>query len=308
YVERLEAQARLGRAGLLRRARGAPLPREMAELDLLFACLVEAGLLEEDEAAGTIDQAIRRSLAPGGMASQQLGHAARLIEALRDRLTIETYGAFIHALRVARQDMQGASVPDGPGLDSMVHAMSGLQRLGTTVAGVAAEGMVRGGGWLFLDLGRRVERAQLTAHTLAIVLDQPRDRMDGTLRLLLELCDSAITYRGRYLSVLQPAPALDLVLADVSNPRALAYQFSQAAWLLHQAGDAELAAAATGLLHRVEALVGEVADAADPVSAAAALPPLLRAIAEDTAALSDRITRRFFALLPALQSVGLEVA
>jgi hypothetical protein len=38
------------------------------------------------------------------------------------------------------------------------------------------------------------------------------------------------------------------------------------------------------------------------------LPPLLRSIAFDTAVLSDRLTRRFFALLPALQSIGLEVA
>ncbi len=41
---------------------------------------------------------------------------------------------------------------------------------------------------------------------------------------MLELCDSVITYRSRYLTVLQPAPALDLVLADPSNPRALAFQ------------------------------------------------------------------------------------
>ncbi len=36
YVERLEQQARLGRAGLVRRARGAPLPRELAELVILL--------------------------------------------------------------------------------------------------------------------------------------------------------------------------------------------------------------------------------------------------------------------------------
>lgn len=314
YVERLEAQARLGRAWLLRRARGAPLPREMAELDVLAQCLTGAGLLQEAPDAPLdhpgLEHAVGRSLHPGGMAAQQLEQAARLIEAVRDRLTIETHGAFSHAVRAARDDMDEVARPDAPGLDSLVHAMTGLQRLATTVAGVAAEGMVRGGGWLFLDLGRRIERATLTAHMLATLLQQPPARMDGTLRLVLELCDSAITYRGRYMSMLQPAPALDLVLSDVSNPRALAYQFEQAARLLRQAGAPGdgLAEETDGLHRRVDAMVARVVDAADPVAAAASLSPMLRAVGHETGALSDRITRRFFALLPAMQSVGLELA
>ncbi len=80
-----------------------------------------------------------------------------------------------------------------------------------TVAGLAAENMVRGGGRLFLDFGRRVERAQSIAAELAQVLDQPGaltqpGRVEAGLRLALELRDSVITYRTRYLAVLQPAP------------------------------------------------------------------------------------------------------
>ena len=307
YVERLEAQARLGRAGLLRRARGAPLPREVAELDVLSRCLVNAGLVPQGE-DGSLDDAIRHSMAPGGPAMQELEQAGRLIEALRDRLTVETHGAFAHAVRAARKDMLGGAGTTP--LDTLVHAMTGMQRLATTVAGVAAEGMVRNGGWLFLDLGRRIERAQLTALTLATVLDQPPERIDGTLRLALELCDSAITYRSRYMAALQPAPVLDLVLADTSNPRALAFQFAQALALLNQADPSEddLPECAASLLDRVKAAV-DLVDASDmPALACTDLPPLLLAISSDTAALSDRITRRFFALLPALQSVGMEVA
>ena len=44
------------------------------------------------------------------------------------------------------------------------------------------------------------------------------------MRLALELCDSTITYRTRYLGQLQPAPVLDLVVLDDSNPRAFAFQ------------------------------------------------------------------------------------
>ncbi len=306
YVERLEAQARLGRAGLLRRSRGAPLPREIAEIKVLAACLMGTGLTL-GEGRGDLVDAVRDFLQPQGLLEHELGSVARLIEALRDRLTIETHAAFVHAVRAAWQDVQDVA---GAGLDGLVYAMAGLQRLATTVAGVAAEGMVRSGGWLFLDLGRRIERAHFTAATLATVLDQRPERIDGTLAMVLELCDSAITYRGRYMSALQPAPVLDLVLSDPSNPRALAYQFAQAARLLEQADPSEndLGRAAGELLQRTDALVVRVMEAGNPAAATASLPPLLRSIAFDTAVLSDRLTRRFFALLPALQSIDLEVA
>jgi uncharacterized circularly permuted ATP-grasp superfamily protein/uncharacterized alpha-E superfamily protein len=304
YVERLEAQARLGRAGLLRRARGAPLPREIAELDVLGRCLQAAGVAQV-EPGTPLDGRIRQALLPRGAMGGGLDNVARLIEALRDRMTVETHGAFSHALRAARTDVADA---DHGGLDGLVHAMTGLQRLATTVAGVAAEGMVRGGGRLFLDLGRRTERAMVGGYVLATVLNQPPERIDGTLRLVLELCDSAITYRSRYLSVLQPAPVLDLVLADTGNPRALAFQFEQAAALLDNAGDRDLALVARQWEQQVAALVDQVAQSADPADAAHAIANRLIGVGNGAADLSDRITRRFFALLPKLQAVGLETA
>ena len=306
HVERLEAQARVARAGLLRRARGAPLPRELAELQVLMRCLRATGLAMA-ETGTPIEEQIRLSCTPHGSIGLGLDNAARLIEALRDRMTVETHGAFTHALREARADVTDAARPSA-GVDVMVHAMSGLQRLATTVAGVASEGMVRGGGRLFLDLGRRIERAMVGGYMLATVLNQPVVRMDSTLRLTLELCDSAITYRGRYLSVLQPPPVLDLVLADTGNPRALAYQFNEAAALLEDAGDTELAGLALQWEATVAALVEAVARSNDLDDAMPILCNALIGAGNGAAELSERITRRFFALLPRLQSVGIETA
>ena len=305
YVERLEAQARLGRAGLLRRARGAPLPREIAELVVLVRCLHASGFAPA-EPGTPFEEQIQASLLPRGTVGAGLGHVARLVEALRDRMTVETHGAFAHALRAARADV--AAVEQGGGIDALVYAMTGLQRLATTVAGVAAEGMVLGGGRLFLDLGRRVERAMVGGHVLGTVLDQSPARIEGMLRLALELSDSAITYRSRYMSVLQAAPVLDLVLADTGNPRALGFQFQAMAALLEAAGDAELAAAAQVWQRRVEAMVDQVARSGTPATEAAGLANALLAAGGGAAGLSDRITRRFFALLPKLQAVGLETA
>ena len=285
-------------------SRGAPLPREIVELQVLTRGLRASGLAMA-ETGLPLEEQIRRSLGRDGPIGYGLTNVARLIEALRDRMTVETHGAFSHALRAARADVAEAVAG---GVDVMVHAMAGLQRLATTVAGVAAEGMVRGGGRLFLDLGRRIERAMVEGCVLSTALDQPVARMDGTLRLALELCDSAITYRSRYLSVLQPGPVLDLVLADTGNPRALAYQFEEAATLLADAGDAELAAAARGWARAVAGLVDEVVAADDLAAEMPALCTVLLQAAEGAAELSERLTRRFFALLPPLQSVGVETA
>ena len=44
------------------------------------------------------------------------------------------------------------------------------------------------------------------------------------LEMLLEVADSSMTYRSRYLTVLQTAPVLDLLMSDELNPRSLAFQ------------------------------------------------------------------------------------
>ena len=45
--------------------------------------------------------------------------------------------------------------------------------------------------------------------------------------MLLELCDSQITYRQRYVMVAARAPVIDLVVLDPNNPRSVAYQLDR---------------------------------------------------------------------------------
>jgi uncharacterized alpha-E superfamily protein len=308
YVERLETAARLVRAALNRLTRGAPLPRELTELQTLAACLLHAGLIDGERlnvlASTTgLTDALLGSVRDNGSIARLFNHVARLIEVVRDRLTGDMYAAFTHALRLAQAD----SVRARSSLDQLSHAMVGILRFSGSVAGVAAENMVRGGGWLFLELGRRVERAQSIAGEVAIALDQPPSRIETGLRLVLELCDSVLTYRGRYMTVLQPAPVLDLVLADPGNPRGLAFQLEAIWHLLNDvAGHAEgaLPNAVAGLLVESGALVQQLIAAADQAAEASAMPPRLRELEAGISTLSDRVTRRYFALLPAAQAVG----
>jgi len=83
--------------------------------------------------------------------------------------------------------------------------------------------MTRLGSWRFLELGRRIERAIVTCRFAR----QFGGRLDRGLDTLLEVCDSRITYRQRYVMVAARAPVIDLTLLDPSNPRSVAFQFEQ---------------------------------------------------------------------------------
>jgi uncharacterized alpha-E superfamily protein len=107
--------------------------------------------------------------------------------------------------------------------------------------------------------------------------------------------------------VLQAAPALDLVLADPGNPRGLVFQFQAISRLLRDVGggpEQELLPLVAALEHRVADMPAAVQAAADPDAAAVALAPELAALEREIAALSGAMSRRYFALLPAVQSLG----
>jgi uncharacterized alpha-E superfamily protein len=296
YLERLEAAARLTRALLMRLLRGAALPREVAEMRALARCLHAAGLLDAQSAAsppdgGLLPRAIAAAAAPGGALLALVEAVERPQAAVRDRLTHDMWAALAQLSQEGRAKLAAASV----GLDALAEAATAIIRACTNLSGLAAENMVRGGAWMFLDLGRRIERAQATARNVGQALSEPPGRIEAGLRLALEICDSTLTYRARYLGTVQPAPVLDLVLADPSNPRALGFQVAAVAERLAEIGEAgdSLAATAAILARRPQALVDEVLGAPDRGAAAAALPDALFALEHELGALSDAVARRY---------------
>ncbi len=308
YMERLEDHARLIRAALRRIGRGTISPRDLTELRALARCLQGAGLIDPavDPAVGSHQQlafALLNIVKEGGQMPRLLARVARLLETVRDRLTDDMYATFAHMEREART----ACLTTGQSLDRLDDAMHVMLRFAAAVAGVAAENMVRGGSWLFLELGRRLERAAAVLLVAGEALKGPPGQVETGLKLLLEFCDSTITYRNRYLAQMQPAPVLDLVLADETNPRSPAFQFAAIRRLLTDVGggvETALADEAAALLARVAALLSKVDSAPDQASAAASLPPDLAALTAEVASLSDRLSRRYFTLLPATRTIG----
>jgi uncharacterized alpha-E superfamily protein len=102
-------------------------------------------------------------------------------------------------------------------LDSVILTLSAF-------AGLAMENTTRGQGWRFLDIGRRLERGLQTSFLLRHTLAEAPPEPAPFLQALLQIADSSITYRTRYMTDLRPALVLDLLLADESNPRSIGFQ------------------------------------------------------------------------------------
>ncbi len=92
--------------------------------------------------------------------------------------------------------------------------------------GLGSENMIRGPEWRFLDMGRRIERAMHSTNLLRSTLVEMEGPEPAVLEALLEIGDSSITYRTRYMTRLQCAAVLDLLIADDTNPRAVLYQLN----------------------------------------------------------------------------------
>ena len=196
-------------------------------------------------------------------------------------------------------------------VDRLIATLDDLIGLVAAFGGMASENMTRGNGWRFLDVGRRLERALYALSVLReLALDGP-DR-DSALGLALELCDSSITYRARYLGALQTGPVVDLILADETNPRGVAFQLRSVAQHLF-----EIAAS----FHRTAVPEGDMAEAIldsirstrlDRLDDAAErgarrhLADLVLAAQQQLVELSDTLSRSYFShtLLP--RSVGYE--
>jgi uncharacterized circularly permuted ATP-grasp superfamily protein/uncharacterized alpha-E superfamily protein len=156
--------------------------------------------------------------------NSNLNRAARAAAQIRDRLSADM-------LRIVSQFGAAANAKGNLawGYVSAADALSLLnQCIGTLSAlrGIELENMTRGPGWHFLSIGRRIERSLHLIELFQAVVVNLKPETWPALEMLLEVCDSSITYRSRYFTALQPAPVLDLLMNDEANPRSLCFQIN----------------------------------------------------------------------------------
>lgn len=141
----------------------------------------------------------------GGNVRERLsGDMNFLISQLRDSIQIEPDTEFLEYPAMLTACLE------------LLSAFSGMER----------ENINRGSGWLFMSIGRRLERAIYLARQLREVTTPLAEQDWPFLECLLEVADSSVSYRTRYFTTLQPLALLDLLMADETNPRSLDFQLS----------------------------------------------------------------------------------
>ena len=220
HAERCDDSARLLRLALVRAIEDGPEEQERAWAPIL-GLLRHTSILTEAEAAAdetVVTRALRDAVlddAKPGLASS-VKQLLRVAAQLRERLSLDNWRTLNQmSRRLARS--RGRPV-------ALSETLAELDRdIGSfiTLAGFALDGMTRDHGWRFLSMGRRIERLQFLCGMLQQALDGPTDADPGWL---LELADSSVTYRSRYMARPQWRPVLDLLVRDVANPRSIAFQ------------------------------------------------------------------------------------
>jgi uncharacterized circularly permuted ATP-grasp superfamily protein/uncharacterized alpha-E superfamily protein len=221
YVERAEATLRLVRALVNRASETGDAAAELnadivgllrawdaAPQDLLNArpALVAASALQQRALSGALP-----ALA---------GTAQSAASAIRDRFSPDAWRALTDMVEMIR-----APFEQRPSESAIFDRVNGVLRIIASFSGLAQENMSQLAGWRFLELGRRIERTLATCRFIRqFAYGTPAE---GSLDVLLELADSQITYRLRYVMVAARAPVVDLVALDPANPRSVVHQLAR---------------------------------------------------------------------------------
>ncbi len=225
YFERTEATLRVVRTLLARMVepdRLAPDGRADA-VARLIRLLVAWGAAPAAgpgvTAAGQIAAALHDPAHYGSAAASML-EARRTASVIRERLSTDAWRLIGD---VVRRLERGSHAPETEGMahESAEAALRGM----AAFSGLAQENMFRGDGWRFLEIGRRLERGITTCRFVRTLADPAASQ--NCLDVLLDLTDSPITYRSRYLLGAATAPVLDMVVLDQFNPRSVAFQLER---------------------------------------------------------------------------------
>jgi uncharacterized circularly permuted ATP-grasp superfamily protein/uncharacterized alpha-E superfamily protein len=169
---------------------------------------------------------------------------------------------------------------------------------------LAQESMLRGQVWLFLDTGRRVERALILATLLRATVTLRREpHVEAQLlEAVLRAAESLMAYRQSFHEQPQIEPVLALLLLDETNPRSLGFQLRQiqrgVAALAHEDGRVELSQEERLVLDAATSLqladLGRLSGYDNGGNARHALDALLGRVATLLAQTSDVLTRHYF--------------
>jgi uncharacterized circularly permuted ATP-grasp superfamily protein/uncharacterized alpha-E superfamily protein len=252
YAERLEDTTRILRT-MLGRLAGEGGPIENLELEAMNYWLAHSKFLPKKFSKQFVIEQLSAEVHlfvfdrdKFGSIRELIGRLAFLATCVRDRLSGDTW----RILNQLQSNLPPAEELDTPGLIQALHRV--IFQL-AAFNGMEMENMTRGQGWLFLDIGRRLERSvNLIANIRSIIATGARA---AALPPLLECTDSTMTYRRQYLARPEIPETFVLLLSDETNPRSLAFQFNALRGHLSGLEHSEAATTAVHHFQEIDALL-----------------------------------------------------
>jgi uncharacterized circularly permuted ATP-grasp superfamily protein/uncharacterized alpha-E superfamily protein len=220
YLERAEATLRVVRCLCARSLELDLSSGDMSNsLARLAHQLVAWGAVSPENEEAPILMIVRQALCDedvngSGLSGVRLARNAGSI--IRERISVDA-SKLLRTLDVQLSGL-GELMSESEVFDAADRALQTLAAL----AGLEQENMNRSAGWRFLDMGRRTERAINTCRLARTFASE--DATADDLDVLLDLIDSQITYRSRYVTGIALAPVRDMVLLDPFNPRSVGFQ------------------------------------------------------------------------------------
>ncbi len=293
YLERCENIARLTRTTLENRLHASDEPRGAEWLSLSKLCK-SAGLISHWQANGSptplaalTPEQIESALITSVVKANTPGFASSLRDLfgvafhLRERLSLDNWRKLNQMIQQVDNAVQKPLLADA--LILLDDAATSIM----TLTGFALDGMTRDLGWRFLSIGRWIERLQFLTRNIQIALAMPPD---GQLDWLLELADSSVTYRSRYMAKPEWLPILDLLMLDETNPRSVIFQLKGLRKYLYHLPSSYSIEVLIPVLDALRNLQPQT----DLRHDSATLSALLAQIMQASYTISERIERRFF--------------
>jgi uncharacterized alpha-E superfamily protein len=224
YLERVEAILRIVRS-LANRVMDpdAPDQEELRPIDRLQRLLVSWEAVPPALASRSSGSVVRAALQDEDSYGSALSNtiaARRAASFIRERLSQDVSQLLSQLESRLRAAAQGQA-SEAQMLEQTEQALYVI----AAIAGLINENVNRVAGWSFLDMGRRIERGINTVRAVRTFADG--DASIELLDVLLDLIDSQITYRSRYLVSASLAPVRDMALLDPFNPRSVAFQVAR---------------------------------------------------------------------------------
>jgi len=218
-----------------------------------------------------------------GSALSLVQDAKRAASFIRERLSPDTW-RLLGELQASLEVEEDASVTEAEAFERADTALRAI----AAISGLAQENMNRGAGWRLLEAGRRVERAIATCRFARYFGNNDAPAVD--LDILLDLVDSQITYRSRYLMGVALVPIRDMVVLDPFNPRSVAFQVER---ISEHLGNLPLLSD-DGMLEAPQRLVLKLAAEISTTVAATLNNNRILAFEQNLLALAEAIAARYF--------------